>query len=142
MVEIRTASGNDAEEIVNLSDQLGYGTDVNDVTERILRIENDLNSCIYVAVIDKAVVGWIQGLYTIRLESMAFVEITGLVVNMNYRKMNIGRKLIDEVLKWARPFQVEKVKVRCNTIRTESHKFYEKTGFKLIKEQKVFEIYV
>jgi len=140
MLEIRNASGSDAEEIVNLSAQLGYETDVNNVTDRISKIEDDINNCIYVAVIDKKVVGWIQGLNTIRLESMAFAEITGLVVDVKYRKMNIGRKLIGEVLKWAKPFQVEKVKVRCNTIRTESHRFYEKSGFKLIKEQKIFEI--
>jgi len=140
MLEIRNASGSDAEEIVNLSAQLGYETDVNNVTDRISKIEDDINNCIYVAVIDKKVVGWIQGLNTIRLESMAFAEITGLVVDVKYRKMNIGRKLIGEVLKWAKPFQVEKVKVRCNTIRTESHRFYEKSGFKLVKEQKVFEI--
>ena len=138
MLEIRNASGSDAEEIINLSAQLGYETDVNNVTDRISKIENDINNCIYVAVIDKTVVGWIQGFYSIRLESMEFVEITGLVVDVKYRKMNIGRKLIDEVLKWAKPFRVEKVKVRC-TIRTESHKFYEKSGFKLVKEQKIFE---
>jgi len=50
------------------------------------------------------VVGWIQGPYTVPLETMAFVEITGLVVDVKHKKMNIGRKLIDEVLKGAKPF--------------------------------------
>jgi len=36
MAEIRSASGNDAEEIVNLTIQLGYETDVNNVIDKIL----------------------------------------------------------------------------------------------------------
>jgi len=79
MVEIRKASGNDAEGIVNLSAQLGYKTGVNNVTERISKIEDGVNNCIYATVVDEMVVGWIQGLYTVPLETMAFVEITELV---------------------------------------------------------------
>jgi len=139
MVEIRSVLAKDAEEIVNLAAQLGYETDVKNLTDRISKLESEINNCIFIAVIDKLVVGWIQGIYAIRLETSPFVEITGLVVDVQHRKMNIGRKLIAEVLKWAGQLHVDRVVVRSNTIRDESHKFYEKSSFKLKKEQKVFE---
>jgi len=45
-------------------------------------MEDDIDNCIYVAVIDKMVVVWVQGMCTVRLEPTAFAEITGLVVDM------------------------------------------------------------
>lgn len=128
MVEIRKTLQTDANEITNLSIQLGYNTSVAKTVKRINQLDKHPDNCAFVAIIENKVIGWIHGFYTIRLESAAFVEIAGLVVDINHRNRNIGKKLISEVLNWAQVYRVKKVKVRCNAIRTESHKFYEKFG--------------
>src|SRR6218665_1132493 len=140
MVKIRKIEESDANAVTSLSAQLGYETTIPETEERIKATRNNQDNCAFVATIDGKVVGWIHGFFTIRLESPKFVEIAGLVVDVNHRKMNIGKKLIDEVIAWAETYKVEKVKVRCNTLRTGSHKFYEKTGFIEVKEQKIFEM--
>ena len=140
MVEIRVITKEDAESVAWLSRQLGYESDIEQTSARIKRINNSNDNCAFVALVDDKVVGWIHGFYTLRIESDPFVEIGGLVVDSAYRNLKIGRQLIERVKLWAKKHQVKKLKVRCNIIRTESHKFYERVGFKENKRQIAFEI--
>ncbi|MCZ4225491.1 GNAT family N-acetyltransferase [Pedobacter rhodius] len=140
MIEIRKILAADAEKVSGLSVQLGYQTTAEETLARIHNLKKIESNCAFVALVNDEIVGWIHGFYAVRIESEAFVEIGGLIVDLNNRKKNIGRMLINAVLSWAKIYQVQKVKVRCNTIRRESHLFYEKSGFKLIKEQKIFEL--
>ena len=135
---IRNAKIEDSESITELSNQLGYATVNTDMQSRLEKILEHGENCVYVASENGQVVGWIHGFYSMRVESDFFVEIGGLVVSENFRKKGIGKKLVDELIEWARLKNCEKIRVRCNVIRTESHRFYEKIGFELNKEQKVF----
>ena len=102
--------------------------------------ENTVLTTILFCVIasNEKIVGWIHGFYSLRIESDFFVEIGGLVVDENFRKNGIGKKLVDKVMEWSKLKNCEKVRVRCNVIRKESHKFYENIGFEINKEQKIF----
>lgn len=140
MVEIRAISEKDAESVAMLSTQLGYESNIEQTLARIRQINNSNENCAYVAILENKVVGWIHGFYTLRLESDAFVEIGGLVVNSAYRNLKIGRQLIENVNLWAKKHGVKKLKVRCNIKRTESHQFYERVGFKENKRQVAFEM--
>lgn len=140
MVQIREISEKDAESVTTLSIQLGYDSNIRLTSARIKRINNSNENCAFVALIDDKVVGWIHGFYTLRIESDPFVEIGGLIVDENYRNLKIGKQLIENVDLRAKKHQVKKLKVRCNIKRTESHKFYERIGFKENKRQVAFEI--
>jgi GNAT superfamily N-acetyltransferase len=140
MVEIRAITEKDAESVAGLSTQLGYESNVDQILLRIRQINNSRENCAYVAIFENKVVGWIHGFYTLRVESDAFVEIGGLVVDAAYRNLKIGKKLIDSVKLWAKQHQVKKLKVRCNTKRIESHQFYARVGFKENKRQIAFEM--
>lgn len=142
MVQIREISEKDAESVATLSTQLGYESDIKQTSARIKRINNSNENCAFVAVVDGKVVGWIHGFYTLRIESDPFVEIGGLIVDQNYRNLKIGKQLIEHVNLWAKKHKVKKLKVRCNTKRTESHRFYEQIGFKQNKQQIAFEMAV
>ena len=142
MVQIREISEKDAESVATLSTQLGYESDIKQTSARIKRINNSSENCAFVALVDGKLVGWIHGFYTLRIESDPFIEIGGLIVDENYRNLKIGKQLIENVNIWAKAHQVKKLKVRCNTKRTESHKFYERLGFKENKRQIAFEINV
>jgi len=136
---IRTAEMEDAETIAELSNKLGYGAKIKDIKNRLFKILQNQENCVYVATEREKIVGWIHGFVSQRIESDFFIEIGGLVVDEKKRKMGIGEKLVSEVIKWAELKNYQKIRVRCNVIRTGSHEFYKNIGFKINKEQKVFD---
>ena len=135
---IRNAEIKDSESITELSNQLGYEALNSDLKNRLKTILEHPDNCTYVATLNGKVIGWIHGFYSMRVESDFFVEIGGLVVSENLRKNGIGKMLVDKVIEWTELKNCRKVRVRCNVIRTESHRFYEKIGFEINKEQKIF----
>ena len=137
-ISIRIAHINDAEFLTKLSSQLGYETQNAAIENRLKKILINADNCVYVALESEKIVGWIHGFYSLRIESDFFVEIGGLVVDENFRKNGIGKKLVDKVIEWSTLKECNKVRVRCNVTRKEIHKFYENIGFEINKEQKIF----
>ncbi|MBI2280889.1 MAG: GNAT family N-acetyltransferase, partial [Bacteroidetes bacterium] len=90
----RIARINDVEYITELSCQLGYETTREKTRQRLTEILNHTDNCVFVAVNDAKVIGWIHGFYSLRVESESFVEIGGLVVDKIYQKKGIGKLLI------------------------------------------------
>ena len=135
---IRIATTNDVEYITELSCQLGYETTREKTQQRLTEILNNTDNCVFVAVNDAKVIGWIHGFYSLRVESESFVEIGGLVVDKNHQKKGIGKLLLEMVYKWSKLKKCRNIRVRSNTIRKEAHQFYKKLGFTETKEQKVF----
>jgi GNAT superfamily N-acetyltransferase len=94
----------------------------------------------FVAVHENNVIGWIGVARAIQIEMLSYCEIRGLVVDDKYRKLGVGKTLIENAKQWAKEKGNNKLRLRCNVIRTEAHLFYQHLGFKEIKEQKVFEM--
>ena len=130
----------DSEAITSLSKQLGYPGTRLETETRINALLIHPDHCAFVAVMEQTIIGWIHGFYTIRLQSEPFLEIGGLVVDENYRNQQVGRKLVEQVKEWGIKKGVSKLRVRCQTKRTETHRFYQKIGFTQTKEQKVFDL--
>ncbi|SFG61342.1 GNAT family N-acetyltransferase [Pontibacter chinhatensis] len=139
-LHLRTLTLTDTEAITNLSSQLGYQASVAETNVWLQEILASKDHCAFGAVLDDKLVGWVHGFYTLHLESGAFVEIGGLVVDENCRRTGAGRMLVEQVRAWAGQKGIGKVRVRCNTRRTDSHTFYKVIGFEELKEQKVFSI--
>lgn len=139
-MEIREAKIDDSKEITELAIQLGYPNDLETIEKRLATLLSDKNVMIAVSVIDNSVVGWMQVNHTVSLDSGYHVEIVGLVVSDRVRGRGTGAALVDTAKVWAGVRGCNMVRVRCNLIRTESHKFYIKMGFRQKKEQKVFEL--
>ncbi|OKL40627.1 GNAT family N-acetyltransferase [Pontibacter flavimaris] len=137
---LRPLTLTDAEAVVTLSSQLGYKASVDQTKVWLQEILASKDHCAFGVVLDERLIGWVHGFYTLHLESGAFVEIGGLVVDEHCRRTGAGRMLVEQVLAWARQKGVGKVRVRCNTQRTDSHTFYKAIGFEEVKEQKVFSI--
>ena len=138
-LSIRNAEIKDSESIAELSDQLGYKSNNDIIQNRLTEILKNNDNCVFVVLENEEIIGWIHGFYTRRVESNSLVEIGGLVVDENYRKRGIGKILVERINKWAESKECKKVRVRCNTVRKETHIFYEKIGFKINKEQKIFD---
>ncbi len=135
----RAAVAADAAAISLLSAQLGYPVDEAETNSRLNAILINKDNCVFVAVENEKLAGWVHGFYTSRIESGFFVEIGGLVVDENSRRKGLGKILVNEVITWAQQRNCNTVRVRCNVKRNDSHLFYLSAGFKSLKEQKVFE---
>jgi len=135
---IRNATLHDREGLALLSGQLGYSSNPNEILLRLEALLKSPDHCVFVAVEEEKVRGWIHGFYALRVESDPFVEIGGLVVDENSRKKGLGKMLIEHVNLWAESKGCKDVRVRCNILRKESHDFYERLGFVENKVQKIF----
>ena len=139
-VIVREAKLSDAQFITELNDQLGYPSTIEGVKERLTEMLNSDSHKIFVAEIEnEKVVGWIHVFGTIRLESSRFAELGGLIVSSEMRGKKIGEKLVDKAEEWAKEKGYKKIRVRCQVKREKAHRFYERTGYNCLKEQKVFE---
>jgi len=138
-ISIRHMEISDAPSVTELSGQLGYYNTIDETELRIGEMLQYNYSCLFVAVCNGQVTGWVHGCLVTRLESGSFAEIGGIVVNQSFRQQGIGKLLVEAVATWANEKGITKLRVRCNTNRPASHRFYQNLGFTLNKEQKVFD---
>ena len=128
----------DGRAVAALSFQLGYEISEAETTHNIELAEESGQDIVYVATLNNNVVGWIHIFYSLKIESRSFCEIGGLIVDENVRGKGIGGMLIMKAVEWSKNRSSETLRVRTNVIRLETHKFYEKMGFVLKKQQSVF----
>ncbi len=141
-ISFRIANTSDAPAVNELAKQLGYDNEVVDTTSYIQNLQDSLTEELIVAEYQETVIAWMQLSYMLRAESGYFIEITGLVVDERYRSAGIGNKLIEYAKEYCIQKGLNKLKVRTNIVRQRTHAFYERSGFILRKEQKVYELEV
>ena len=118
---------------------MGYSPQTNDVArEWILKILDKDNEKLFVSENKGKINGWVHAFITNRVASPPFIEIAGLVVAPENRRAGAGTELVKNIENWANSLGL-KVRVRCNVIRKDAHKFYEALGFVNNKSQHVFE---
>lgn len=129
----------DAEAVALLAGELGYPSTAARVARRIEWIAGRSGEHLLVAEHDGTVVGWthVRAIASIELEPHA--EIWGLVVSESVRSRGIGRALIAECERWALAQGFPTVRLRSNVVRTRAHALYERLGYGIVKQQKVFE---
>lgn len=138
-VKIRSAEERDIAALARLAGELGYPSTPVQIRERLTRIKEAAHHAVFVAVIDgDAVIGWINLSEAHTLETEPRAEITGLVVDSNFRSAGAGRLLVERGEEWARQRGLRVIGVRSNIIRERTHMFYERLGYAMTKTQKVF----
>jgi GNAT superfamily N-acetyltransferase len=135
---IRKAMIGDANRMAELSGTLGYPVSVQAMEQRLTRVLKLETHCVFVAERTGEVVGWSHGVEQEMLELDRRCEIWGLVVAENQRARGVGRRLIEEIEKWARDRGLNDMSVRSNVIRPESHPFYERIGYIRYKTQHAY----
>jgi len=139
-VKIRAAVMEDIPAIASLNGELGYPTTPEEMhprVESILVLPDE--HTLLVATVDDAVSAWIQVSLVASIESGTFAEIRGLVVHALHRSLGIGALLVSAAEQWALARGMARIRVRSNVIRERTHAFYERLGYGVKKEQKVFE---
>jgi GNAT superfamily N-acetyltransferase len=122
-----------------LSGVLGYPVAVEVLAERLERLMSRADQVVLVAEMAEGQVGgWIHGADQDLLESERRCEILGLVVDQAFRARGVGRRLVAAVEAWASGRGLERMAVRSNVARTDSHPFYERLGYERAKTQHAY----
>ena len=137
-ITIRSARPSDAETITALTKQLGYDAELSTVASRLLRLLARSDQQLLVADDGGRAIGWIHMVITEYVEADAFVVIGGLVVDREYRKQGIGRRLLIRAEEWAAQHGCSLVRLSSNVKRIEAHAFYERVGYTNLKTQYAF----
>ncbi|WP_172369162.1 GNAT family N-acetyltransferase [Sporosarcina jiandibaonis] len=129
---IRNAIETDLVDITNLMAELGYETNISEMKNRLSKLTNNPDYHTIVTELDNEVVGMLGLHIGLAYEfSGCYGRIVCLVVNKQYRKNGIGKKLIDR----AKEIISER---NGNTLvlnsgnrknREDAHKFYLDNGF-------------
>ena len=139
-LKIRRARRSDAEQIAQLSGELGYPASAAQITARLRQLTPTSKHAVFVAEPTDAagLIGWVHVSVTHLLESDTRAEVNGLIVAEGQRSAGAGAKLLQAAEEWARKRDCQSMNVRSNVIRERAHKFYERQGYEHYKTQKAF----
>ena len=133
---------NDLEAITRLSAQWGYAVSEKNIALWLQQILQHPDHKLIVTQMEGKIMGWIHGIYSLRIASAPFIEIAGLVVDAQYRKMGMGKQMVEEIIQWAKSKNCSQIRVRCQIARKEANIFYQRLGFQEVKQQKVYDLFV
>ena len=135
---IRPARPTDTDDIVRLTNQLGYDIALPETADRIRRIVSRDDQQFLVAVAEDRPIAWVHAAILELVESEAFVIIAGLVVDRDYRRQGVARLLMEHVEDWASRRGCFIIRLNSSSTRTGAHQFYEQLGYENIKTQYSF----
>lgn len=117
---------------------LGYDFPEDQTKEQLKIILNAPTDKIFVAEIDGKVVGYIQLSAYECTYSESLKNILALVVSEGFRKMGIGRKLLQTAEEWAKKSGAKADRLVSSSYQTGAHQFYINCGYTMRKDQKNF----
>ncbi|KAF0142912.1 MAG: N-acetyltransferase GCN5 [Stygiobacter sp.] len=139
MIVCREFEDKYAERVSRLLNQLGYSVNSDELPNRIENIRENGKGTVFLALEDEKVLACIHTMVVSRLAEVTCGEVISLVVDESARGKGIGKFLLGESINWLKTRGQTKVRIRCNTIWEEAHKFYLHLGYTEKKSQKVFE---
>ncbi len=138
---IRPGRTEDAPALARLCTELGYPSGEAQVRERLRRLDAaDHGFFVAEAGGGGDLCGVVDVHERVVLEEDPFAELIALVVAGDARGEGIGSALVAEAVRWARARDLPKLWVRVSLWREGTPRFYESLGFRLYKEQRVFEL--
>lgn len=139
-IKIRQAVQTDYEAIAKIGrEDMGYTeSTVELVREKLPKILEKNDERVFVAVCDGAVAGFVHAEQYELLYYPAMVNILGLAVSGEYRRLGLATKLMAAVEDWTRACGIAEIRLNSGITRTGAHEFYRKNGFDNEKEQKRF----
>ncbi len=129
---VREAVLEDAPELAELTTQLGYPCDAQQIRQRLQSMPIH-DSAILVARDVEGLTGWIHVAMQHSLAADHVAEILGLVVHERCRSLGLGAILLEHAERWASEHGCRQLWVRSNVLRARAHRFYERHGFRRIK---------
>jgi len=140
-VHTRPARLEDVPGLADLVTQLGYPTEPRAMEERVDRLlARPLVHRVVVAPgpMGGKLLGAVHATRRETIESDDHVEISGLVVDAQARGTGVGKLLVASAERWARDLGLRVIRVRSNVARAGAHQFYQRLGFRVLKQQLAF----
>jgi GNAT superfamily N-acetyltransferase len=127
---VRAAQRGDAGAVAALSAQLGYDETEEEIRKRLDDIRAQGNGEVYVAVVPPdVVVGWVQVFALLLVEVPPLAEVGGIVVDSRYRRIGVGRSLMETAELWARQNGLATLRLRARGQRDDARAFYRRLGY-------------
>lgn len=137
---IREARPKDAGQIYDLyHDVMQYDFPVEQMEKMIEIVSQDKNNYVFVAVEDEMIQGIIEVVIKYSIHKKSYLIINTLTVASDVQRKGVGTKLLAYVEAFAKEHQLGRINVGSQVKRINAHHFYQKNGFDLIKEHKIFE---
>ena len=139
-IEIRQAVEADYEALAKIGrEDMGYVESTDElVREKLPKVLSKDYERVFVAVCDGTVAGFVHAEQYELLYYPALVNILGLAVSGEFRRLGLAAKLMAAVEDWARACGIGEIRLNSGITRTGAHEFYRKNGFDDEKEQKRF----
>ncbi|MDF2596036.1 MAG: acetyltransferase [Clostridia bacterium] len=138
-IVIRRATIQDCNAIQELNTaEMGYAYTYKKTLERLQHLLNDNTHRIFVAEVNAEVVAYIHCNSHELLYHDPLTNIMGIAVSKGYKRMGIGRLLLQSVETWASDSGSAGVRLTSGENRTEAHLFYQSCGYQSKKNQKYF----
>lgn len=139
-IQVRKTKDQDAEAVYDLIcdlENIRYPKDK--FIELFIKNNKDKYIGYFVVQIAEVVVGFGSMYINELLHHCGIVgEIQELIISQEYRKQNIGKVLLNELIQWAFDQGVLQVEVSCNNYRIEAQKFYNSNGFTQTHQKLVY----
>lgn len=132
---VRSARLSDSADLASLSAQLGYPTMAREVETRLPKYIDSELARVVVAEYKGRVIAWTSIEIVDHFYLDKFVELSGFVVDSEFRGQGIGHELMREAERWAASKGLSVLRLKTNVVRTRAHKFYESMGFERVKTQ-------
>ncbi|HEX6431440.1 MAG TPA: GNAT family N-acetyltransferase [Niastella sp.] len=129
---IRQATDDDVPALASLMNELGYPTTVAEMQDRYNLLKSHADYATWVAVCNNQVAGMIGLLRNIYYEKNGvYIRVGALVVNKAFRKMGLGKALLQKSFDWAVETGAGQVLLNSGNRdeRKEAHAFYQHLGF-------------
>ena len=129
---IRQATEADVPALALLMTELGYPTTETEMQMRYKAFSSHADYMTWVAVYNNLAVGMIGLLRNIYFEKNGiYIRVGALVVNKEYRKLGLGKALLQKSIDWAIELGAQQVLLNSGNReeRRDAHAFYQHLGF-------------
>lgn len=138
-VVVRLSRSEDAEALALLAGQLGYPCRTEELRPRMAAYLGAEDRAIVVAEVGGRVVAWASMEIVAHFYLEPRVEISGFVVDAAHRSQGIGGKVMAFIEAWTATAGHGLLRLKTNSVRKDAHRFYERLGFSVVKDQLVYE---
>ncbi len=131
-VILRKSIPSDINSLAELCTELGYPASLEEISLRMSHISKQENCKTIVAELGGKVVGFMGMTMNMSWENNGcFLRIQALVVTEKYRKLGVGKLLLDYAECYANEINAKSIALNCGnrSERENAHKFYLSVGF-------------
>lgn len=138
-IEIRSVQVEDHQMLAQIiSEDLGYQLTEDFLAERLETVSQLSDNHLFVAADEKNVVGFIQFEEYQTVYFAPLLNILGLAVAKQAQGQGVGRQLVSFAEEWGQAAGFTGVRLNSGAERVEAHRFYQKIGYTLRKQQANF----